>query len=209
MRIEKKQREDFHGLKSSRIARARRDRGRAGCGRPRGAGLRAGAATADPVAARGRRRHHRLGRLRAAGRDRGQGSGLLGDRGRGAAACRRPRPGERRQHAARRRHQRAEALRHPGYARPGVRGPHRLVGGAAQRLSGLPLQRPRDHPRLRRQLHRHVRVPARAWRGVRRQAAGPPGRLLGRQLGAAHHALRSGGLAADPDRRAGDRRTSA
>ena len=92
---------------------------------------------------------------------------------------------QRRQHAARRRHQRAEEVRHRGLARPGVPGPDRLVGGAAQRLSGLSLQRPRDHPRLRRQLRRHLRVPARARRRLRRQAAGPAGRRLGRQLGAA------------------------
>ena len=204
-RIEKKiEREDFHGHQSSRFARPRRNRGRIGSGRPRVGRVRAGAAAADPVAARGGRRHHRVGRLGAARRHRGQGGGLLGDRGRGAAPCGRPCPGERRQHAARRRHQRAEALRHQGLARPGVRGSDRLVGGAAQRLSGLSLQRPRDHPRLRRQLHRHLRVPARARRGVRGQAAGPAGRLLGRQLGAAHHACRPGGLAADPDRRAGE-----
>ena len=132
-------------------------------------------------------------------------SRLVGDPGRGAAACRRPCARLRRQRAARRRHQRAEEIRHRGFARPGVQGPHRLVGRAAQRRARLPLQRPRDHPRLRRQLAPPTfEWLRRAWRRLCRQAAGPARRLVRRQLGAAHHALRADGLAADPDRQAGD-----
>ena len=48
----------------------------------------------------------------------------------------------------------AEEIRHRGFCRPVVPRPDRLVGGRAQRLSRLSLQRPRDHPRLRRQQRR-------------------------------------------------------
>ena len=71
-------------------------------------------------------------------------------------AYRRPRHHQRRQRPARRRHQRAEAARHRGLARSAVPRPDRLVGGRAERLSRLPLQRSRDHPRLRRQQRRHL-----------------------------------------------------
>ena len=70
----------------------------------------------------------------------------------------------RRQPAARRRHQLPEEIRHRGFARPVLPGSDRLVGGRAQRLSALPLQRPRDHPRLRRQQRGDLRIPARARR---------------------------------------------
>ena len=61
---------------------------------------------------------------------------------------------QRRQSAARRRHQLPEEIRHRGFARPVLPRSDRLVGGRAERLSALPLQRPRDHPRLRRQQRR-------------------------------------------------------
>ena len=158
----------------------------------------------DQVGPHRRRRGDRRRRHRHSRRDRGARGRLVGDPGRGAAACRRPCARLRRQCPARRRHQRAEEIRHRGLARPRVQGPHRLVDRAAQRRAGLPLQRPRDHPRLRRQQRRHLR-----WlvaHGVVFVDKPPDrrGGIVRRQLGAAHHARRAGGLAADPDRQAGD-----
>ena len=60
-------------------------------------------------------------------------AGAFGHPGRGAAPYGRPCHQQRRQRAARRRHQRAEEARHRGFARPRVSGSHRLVGGAAER----------------------------------------------------------------------------
>ena len=159
----------------------------------------------DQVGSHRRRRGDRRRRHRHSRGDRRARSRLVGDPGRGAAACRRPCARQRRQRAARRRHQRAEEIRHRGFARPRVQGSHRLVGGAAQRRARLSLQRSRDHPRLRRQQRRHLRVARGARRRVRRQGAGSARRFICRQLGDAHHARGADGLAADPDRQAGDR----
>ena len=78
---------------------------------------------------------------------------------------------QRRQCPARRRHQRAEEIRHRGFARSAVPRPDRLVGGRAERLPRLPLQRSRDHPRLCRQQRADLRMAGRARRGLRRQGA--------------------------------------
>ena len=72
-----------------------------------------------------------------------------------------------------------------------------------QRVSRLPLQRPRDHPRLRRQQRRILRMAGRPWRRLCRQGARCDRRQLGRQFGAARNALRRNGLADGPDRQAG------
>ena len=53
-----------------------------------------------------------------------------------------------------------EEIRHRGFARPAFPRFDRLVGGPAERLSRLPLQRPRDRPRLRRQQRRDLRLAA-------------------------------------------------
>ena len=65
-----------------------------------------------------------------------------------------------------------EEIRHRGFARPVLPRSDRLVGGRAQRLSALPLQRPRDHPRLRRQQRADLRIPA----GARRESHRPASR---------------------------------
>ena len=129
--------------------------------------------------------------------------GSIGDPGRSAKPHRRPRHLQRRQRAARRRHQRSKEMGRQGFARSGVPGSDRLVGRRAERRRRLPLQRSRDHPRLRRQLRGDLRVSARAWRRVRRQGAGQARRHFGRQFDAARDARRGDGLAADPDRQAG------
>ena len=63
-----------------------------------------------------------------------------------------------------------------GQPRPRVPRSHRLVRRPAQRLPRLPLQRPRDHPRLRRPLRADLRVSGGARRDVRQRRARRPRR---------------------------------
>ena len=63
---------------------------------------------------------------------------------------RRPRHNQRRQSLARRRQQLPEEIRRRGFAGRAVPGFDRLDRGRAQRRATLPLQRPRDCPRVRR-----------------------------------------------------------
>ena len=81
--------------------------------------------------------------------------------------------------------------------------PDRLVGGRAERLSRLSLQRSRNHPRFRRQQRRDLRMAGRARRRLCRQGARRVRRHFGRQFGAARNALRGDGLADGADRQAG------
>ena len=154
------------------------------------------------MASRSRRRRDRDGRDGISRRHRRPRGRRVGDHGRGREPRGRPRHHLRRQPAARRRHQLPEEIRHRGFGRPVLPGPDRLVGGRAQRLSALPLQRPRDHPRVRRQQRGGVRISARARRQGHRPAA-EQSRPRDRQLGAAHHADLGRGLADGPHRRAG------
>ena len=96
-----------------------------------------------------------------------------------------------------------KSWRHPGLARPGVPGPDRLVGGRAQRLSRLPLQRPRGDPRLRRQLRARRSNSCSSTASCSSTSRRTGRRQLGRQFGAARNARGADGLAADPDRPAG------
>ncbi len=91
-------------------------------------------------------------------------------------------------------------VRHRGFAGPPVPRPDRLVGGRSQRLSRLPLQRPRDHPRLCRQQRRDLRMAARARRRIRRQGARCDRWQFGRQFGAARDAQHRRSLADAGDR---------
>ena len=72
-----------------------------------------------------------------------------------------------------------EEARHRGFARPVLPRSHRLVGGRAERLLRLPLQRPRDHPRLCRQQRADLRIAAGARRESHRQAPDSVGHEIG------------------------------
>ena len=91
-----------------------------------------------------------------------------------------------RQPAARRRHQLPEEIRHRGFARPVLPGPDRLVGGRDQRLSALPLQRPRDHSRVSPTTA--SRRSNSCWRMASRSSTGrrTMSRTRDRRFGAAH-----------------------
>ena len=67
-------------------------------------------------------------------------------------------------------------------------GPDRLVCGRTQRLSGLPIQRPGDYPRLRRQQRRDFRMAGCSRRCLRRQGTRRLRGELCRKLGAAGNA---------------------
>ena len=127
---------------------------------------------------------------------------VFGHHRRSRNGYRRPRDLQRRQHPARRRHLHPEEGRHPGQPRSGVPRSHRLVAHRAQRLCRLPLQRPRDHPRLRRQLRADLRIPGPARRQIRQRQAGRPRRLRARQFRAAPDACRGARLARGRDRQA-------
>ena len=137
---------------------------------------------------------------RAARGDRRAGSRRVGHPGRSRKGHRRPRDYQRRQRGARWRHQGTAEVRHRGFARSGVPRPHRLVGGPAQRLPRLSLQRSRGHSRFRRSQRARLRLAGRARRGVRRPGARYSGRDFGRKFGASRNALLRDGLALGPDR---------
>ena len=121
----------------------------------------------------GRGRQHQVGsvggcgggrcrRLGARVRVRGPRYRRLRDHHRGEFRHRRPRHHERRQHPARRRAQPAEEIRHGGLGR------HDFRGLDPARSPGVPLQRPRHRPQVRRRKRGDVRVPAGPRRPVHR-----------------------------------------